>query len=142
MKKLSPTANSTLWEINVQKATNSDFVQFGIALDPADHVFIGGMFTGTVDFGGAPMTSDRAGGSTFNVDMLLAHLAPYGRRVWSASPSMAGTLGHQRVFDITRHPAGGSVIIGDFAGSLTLGGTTCVNTDGKNEDPFVVRYVP
>ncbi len=60
-----------------QYGTNSDFNVSSITTDRADSVVYGGGFTGTVDFGTGPLTTNDAdGGGAGNYDGVLAKLPP------------------------------------------------------------------
>ena len=98
---------------------------FGVGADPAGGVVIGGMFKGTLDFGGGA----RLVGTTnpYYTQGFVAKLDSSGRHVWSKK---FGTVAYANV---VRVDAASNVILGGaFLGSANLGSGT-VRSDGQGD---------
>ncbi|NUP04500.1 MAG: hypothetical protein HOW73_00375 [Polyangiaceae bacterium] len=86
---------------------------YGIATDAAGNVYITGVFSGTNDFGGGPLTSAD------HYDIFVAKLDPAGNHLWSKR--FGGTNG-QWSRKIAMTPGGNIVVVGDFYNTLDFGG--------------------
>jgi hypothetical protein len=85
----------------------------GIAVDGSGNVLLAGSFSGSVDFGGGPLTS--AGGS----DAFVAKFDPTGKHLWS---KRFGAVEEQSGRSITADAAGNVYVTGNFIGSVNFGG--------------------
>jgi hypothetical protein len=123
MAKLDPDGNC-LWS---KRFGDAGFQQnSAAAVDPGGNVFIAGILTGTVDFGGGPLTS--AGGQ----DVFVAKFDPLGNHLWS---KRFGDAGDQLAIEIAATDAGGVAVVGWFSGTLDFGGNPLTNAGGV--DAFV-----
>jgi hypothetical protein len=105
-------------------------VQSGAAV--AAHVggaVITGSFAGTTDFGGGVLTSAGA------TDVFLASYDYLGAFLWA---KRFGDAGAQAGVDIAVDKLGNLVVIGDFAGTIDLGGGAL--TSAGNTDVFVAKF--
>ena len=84
-----------------------------MAVDGSGNVFLAGSFSGSVDFGGGPLTS--AGSE----DVYIVKLGAAGEHVWSMR---AGDDESQAVTSLAVDGSGDLVVVGSFGGSLDLGG--------------------
>jgi len=93
-------------------------------------IFIGGMFTGTIDLGGGPLVS--VGG----YDMFLAKFDVDGDHLWSKR--FGDTASPQRISDLDVDVGGYVVICAGMPGSADFGGG--VLTSAGSYDVFVARF--
>ncbi|RLB61464.1 MAG: hypothetical protein DRI90_11310, partial [Deltaproteobacteria bacterium] len=84
-----------------------------VATDAYGNVVMAGEFTGTVHFGGDPLTSPPGNWSSF-----IVKLDAYGHHLWS---KVLGTVGLPLVTSLAVDPAGNIVVAGSFVDSLDLG---------------------
>lgn len=94
-------------------------------------IVLGGGFAGSVDFGLGNLLSN--GGS----DAYLARFDALGAPVWS---KRFGNAVDQVVSDVALDDQGNVVVIGDFSGSIDLGGGTLMSAGGT--DVFVAKFDP
>lgn len=99
----------------------------GVAVDPAGQVLLAGAFSGSVTLGD---TVTSAGGH----DALIAKLGADGTPLWSRS--LGGPL-DQRAHGVAVDAAGEAVVVGEFAGTVGIGGST-VGSAGAS-DAFVLK---
>lgn len=102
---------------------------YGIATDKAGNVLVTGSFSGTVDFGGGPLTS--AGGS----DIFVAKFDPSGNHLWS------GCFGGSNADEgqsITTDVAGAVLVTGYFSETADFGGNPLTSAGGS--DAFVAKF--
>jgi len=92
-----------------------------VTVDDAGCILLTGGFTGTVDFGGGPLTS--AGGQ----DIFLAKFDPDGNHLWSQN---FGDADYQFARGIAVDGAGNLVLTGYFSGNLDFGGGNLVSAGG------------
>jgi hypothetical protein len=102
-----------------------------VAVDKGGNIFITGAFTGTVDFGGGPLTS--AGDS----DIFLLKLDPTGKHVWS---KRYGGPDQQSSSGVAVDGAGNVYITGYYLGSVTFGGATFTKVGCCFEDVFLAKF--
>lgn len=88
---------------------------YGVDVDDAGNTVIAGTFSGTLDFGGAPLVS--AGGS----DVFIVKLDASCSHVWSYR---FGAAGDQLADDVAVDGAGNVTVFGTFTNTLNLGGAT------------------
>lgn len=98
------------------------------AIDDTDHIFLGGTFAGTVDFGDGSKTAD-------GLDCWVAKLDATGTVLWSRA---FGGPNSASIRDITTDDAGNVIVIGEFLGTLTAGGP--VHTASATPSLFIVKY--
>jgi hypothetical protein len=98
----------------------------GIALDGTGRIIVTGSFTGTMDFGGGPLTGAD--------DVFLASLGPDGAHLWSKA---FGDDAAQYARSVAADASGDIVVTGDFNGTLDFGGAPMTSVGVF--DSFVVR---
>lgn len=102
-----------------------------LVVDNSGNVYLTGSMSGTVDFGGGPLTS--AGGR----DVFLAKFDANGNHVWSK------IFGDESVFQfglgITLDGSGNVIITGYFTGDINFGGST-FSTPNNDENVFVAKF--
>lgn len=104
----------------------------GVAVGPRDEVVVTGSMFGTVDFGGAPLTS--AGDN----DVLVLKLDARGRHVWSRR---FGDAERQDGTSIAVDRWGMIAVTGFFRGSIRFGGCEALASAGT-EDIFLAELDP
>ena len=109
--------------------TSNDFAA-GLAADANGNVVLSGGFSGSVDFGGGPLTS--AGG----YDVFAMRLSPSGDHLWSRR---YGGTGDDSAAGMAVAANGDVVVTGTFNGTTNLGGGSL--TSAGSSDVFVARYV-
>jgi hypothetical protein len=118
------------WSQRFGGANNDDAE--GLVVDDDDNILLAGWYSGTVNFGGQPLTP--VGGN----DVFLAKYAPDGTHVWSQSRGGPGDL--DRAFGLTVDGTGSATIVGEFKPGADFGGGTLPNAGGI--DIFIARYDP
>ncbi len=101
-----------------------------VAVDGSGNVVMAGVFQGTIDLGGGPLTS--AGGS----DAFLARYSPAGAHLWSRR--FGGTSNFDAGNGVGVDDNGNVVLIGYFAGTVDFGAGPLTSAGSK--DAFVARY--
>ena len=84
-----------------------------VALDPSGNVAVAGYFSGTVDFGGGPMSS------LGSWDPFVAKYSSSGQYLWARGLGGGST---DEAFGIDTDPSGNVVVVGGFQGTMNLGG--------------------
>lgn len=112
-----------------------------VAVDGAGDVYIGGHFSGTVDFGGVSHTSWNGGmaGDGF----VAKYSGIDGSLVWvrKLSNTRVGTGGNPQVYDIATDDANNVYTTGIFNFDTDFGGVTLTaNGTGLEYDIFVAKY--
>jgi hypothetical protein len=102
---------------------------YAIAVDATDNIFLTGAFSGTVDFGGGPLTSM---GSS---DIVLAKYSSSGQHVWS---KQFGDSGQDVGYSIATDPSGNVALTGYFQGTVNFGGGP--TTSYGSLDTFVAKF--
>ncbi len=125
--KLSP-AGAHLWSKRFGDAMDQTGV--GVALDSAQNPVFTGVFSGTIDFGGASLTSQ--GG----IDVFFAKFDPSGNHLWSKAISGASSQG---LGTLTVDPADNVVIVGYAQGTVNFGGLNIASSAGPS-DAFLAKY--
>lgn len=123
--KLGPNGNH-LWsrrfgDASAQSAT-------GVAVDAIGNVLVTGYFSGTIDIGGATLTS--AGGQ----DVFVAMFDSNGNHVWS---KCFGNSSNQAGAGVAVDPSGNVLLVGTFSGSIDFGGGNL--TSAGSTDVFIAR---
>jgi hypothetical protein len=97
-------------------------------VDGAGNLIVAGLFTGTIDFGGASLTA-----TWFTTNMFVVKFHPTGAHLWSQKY----TGGLIEIAAVAGDPAGNVYITGYHSGSFDLGGGT-ITADFYNI--FLVKY--
>ena len=101
----------------------------GVTVDGSGNVFVTGLFRGTVDFGGGPLTG--AGPP----DIFLAKYDAGGAHVWS---KRFGATGADQGWSVSADGSGNVVATGRFVGTVDFGGGPL--TSAGSEDIFLAKY--
>jgi hypothetical protein len=102
-----------------------------VAADPSGNVVMTGVFEGTVNFGGGPLTS-----SGFR-DLFVVKFDADATHLWSRS---FGGSSFEREGDIAVDRSGNVAVTGSFPGTVDFGGGP-LTSDG-NYDAFLVKFGP
>jgi hypothetical protein len=100
----------------------------GVTADTAGNVLVTGYFYGSMNFGGAMLTS--AG----NSDIFVVKLDTAGNHMWS---KLFGDANGQSGYSITTDAMGNVLVTGSMAGTVDFGGGPLVGAGGS--DIFVVK---
>lgn len=111
-------AGNHLWS----KAAGTVAEARSVAADTAGNVFATGMFAGTIDFGGGPLTSDFT-------DAFLVKLGADGAHLWSLHFS---DKGGQEGMSVAVDGADNVVVAGSFWGAVDLGGGPITSNAGSS----------
>ncbi|MEO5727436.1 MAG: hypothetical protein ABI134_10585, partial [Byssovorax sp.] len=103
----------------------------GVTTDAAGDVYFSGYLFGTMNFGGAPLTS------VSGVDSYLVKLDPAGNHLWSMR---GGGTGDQAAIGVAVDQFGNVSLVGIAAGSGSFGGA--VLTSAGATDILVAKYDP
>ena len=130
LAKFAPNG-SHLWSKRFGNTT--DDVGAKLAVDASGNVVVTGVFSGTVDFGGGPLTSQA------QFDLFLAKFAPDGTHLWSkrfGSPSNnnEGVVAVAVAVDASRNV----LLTGHFQGTVDFGGGALTSVGPG--DVFVAKY--
>jgi fibronectin type 3 domain-containing protein len=108
---------------------SGDEVGYSLAVDTAGGLFLAGKFQGSVNFGGASLSS--AGGD----DIFLAKLSGAdGSHVWSKG---MGSTSSDAALGVDVDGSGNAVLTGYFTGTVNLGGASL---SGSGINVFVAKY--
>lgn len=118
-----------LWSRRFGDEATQQYVK--VAVDARGDIVLFGAFSGTLDFGGGPLTS--AGG----LDLFVAKLDALGEHVWSRR---AGDAAEQFATDVAFDASGRVLVTGRFEGKVDLGGGELTSAGGS--DVFVARFLP
>jgi hypothetical protein len=103
-----------------------------VALDANGNVFIASSFTGTVDFGGGPLTSVGA------MDIVVAKYSAAGVHQWS---KRFGNVNNDTSGGIAIDGSGNVLVTGSFVGNIDFGGGT-LWASFNGMDTFVLKLSP
>ncbi|MFT3765813.1 MAG: nucleotide-binding protein [Minicystis sp.] len=123
------TAGTFVWARSFGDGGNQ--VGNAVAVDEAYNAVITGSFSGTVDFGGGPLTSAGLG------DAFVARFDSTGSHVWSAR---WGDAKDQAGYAVAAFGAGQVYVAGTFDGTIDLGGATYTTMGGQ--DGWLVALDP
>jgi hypothetical protein len=126
--KLDPSGGH-LW--SKQFGANGYQTGYGVAMDPAGNVIVTGNFTGTMSFGGAPLTASGPG------DVFVVKLDGSGAHQWS---KRFGTSSGQVGYRVAVDGSGNVLLVGVFYGTIDFGGG--VLTSAGAGDIFVAKLDP
>jgi hypothetical protein len=101
------------------------------AIDGSGNVTVTGVFWGTADFGGGPLTA--AG----NGDVFLAKFDPTGNHIWS---KRFGDPGTQEIARMATDLPGNVLVTGGFQGTIDFGGGPLVSAG--DDDVFLAKFSP
>ena len=108
--------------------TTTDDYSYALAVDGSGNVILTGVFAGTVNFGGGPLTS--AGG----YDIFVASYDPDGAHRWS---QRFGSTSNDYGYGVAADAIGNVAVTGYFAGTVNFGGTALTSI---GNDVFVANY--
>lgn len=103
-----------------------------VAVDPFGNVVVVGYFRGTVNFGGADLTS---AGGPFDLDIFVAKFFSNGFHYWSQG---FGDASNQSASSVAVDAIGNVTITGDFYGAVDFGGGPL--TSAGAQDIFVASF--
>lgn len=106
---------------------------WSLAIDTNGDAAFGGDITGTVDFGGGPLTT------TGNADAFVAKLTASHTHVFSHSAGSA--MGYDVCYAVTSDSANNTIAAGRFNGTINFG-TSQLTASGPGGDLFVVKFQP
>ena len=104
-----------------------------VAVDGAGNIVVGGMFVGTADFGGGPVTASPHG------DIFIAKYSPTHALLWVNHYASSYTTSNE-VYGIAADAAGNVFVAGAFFGTINVGGANLVNGQVGYRDGFVAKY--
>ena len=117
-----------LWSQRFGDASTS--TAYGVAVDTSGSVVVVGNFTGTVNFGGGPLTS--AGG----LDIFVAKFSATGGYLWS---QRYGGSRDEYAYSVAVDSSGNVVVTGNFQGTVSFGGSSILSYGGSI-DMFLAKY--
>jgi hypothetical protein len=100
-----------------------------LSLDDSGNIAIGGYFSGTVDFGSGPITSQGSW------DAFAAKFTPSGATIWARD---LGGTNTDEVLGVATDANGNVVVVGAFKGTMDLGGGP-LSSNGY-WDGFAAKY--
>ncbi len=109
-----------------------------VAIDGAGNIVVGGVFTMTASFGGAPLSTPYPTSNATD-DVFLAKYTPNGDHVWSKEFLTSGVLG--KINAVAADATGNIAITGDFVGAADFGGGE-VWSNQASVDGFVAMLAP
>ncbi|APR82049.1 Hypothetical protein A7982_07398 [Minicystis rosea] len=112
-----------------QATIEGDISQVAVATDPAGNAIVAGVFNGTLDLGGGPLTSAQWGSA------FVLKLDPAGHHLWSRSIANAGHGPGLAVDGL-----GNILLTGGFRESLDVGGGPLPSAG--NVDVYVAKLSP
>ncbi|UCG53420.1 MAG: T9SS type A sorting domain-containing protein [Candidatus Latescibacterota bacterium] len=98
-------------------------------VDGSGNLIVAGLFTGTIDFGGATLSA-----SWFVTNMFVVKFHPTGAHLWSRKYTGGGSI---VITAVAADPAGNTILSGYHSGSFDFGGGT-LTADLYNA--FVAKY--
>ena len=125
---VKPCKGTLLWAKDFGNASGLDFAGATcVVVDASGNVLVGGLFAGTVDFGGGPFTSSG------DASIFLVKLDATSTHVWSEAFDVPAAA----VTGIVVDANGDVAITGYFLGVVDFGGGVLTALDG--EDVFVAK---
>lgn len=95
-----------------------------------------GKFVGSAGFGATTLTG---GGGSTGWDVFIAGLTPAGAFSWATAGTVGASGQKAGARSVATLPDGSAIVVGEFNGTLTLGGTTLATTGGW--DVFIARVM-
>lgn len=126
---LTRCAGRADWSIRAGSTTNDQGSV--VAIDATGNVIVGGIFRGTVNFGGQDLTSQGAS------DIFIAKYDATGAHIWSRR---YGSPDGEILNGLTTDSAGNILIAGGFSMTLNLGGQDLVS--GGGFDAYLAKLTP
>jgi hypothetical protein len=106
-----------------------------VAVDGSGDVLVTGLFEGTVDFGGGPLTS---GGGGFSIDIFLAKFSGVdGSHLWS---KRFGGGGFESGVAIAVDASANVLVMGFFLATVDFGGGPLTHAGGFSVDIFLAKF--
>lgn len=102
-----------------------------VTSDTAGNVLVTGSFSGTVDFGGGPLSTPAD-----DWDVFVAKYSPTGVHLWS---QRFGSTDLEEGVCIKTDPSNNVIVTGYFLGSVSFGGDPLVSV-GSDVDIFLAKY--
>jgi hypothetical protein len=102
---------------------------YGVAIDSCDRTVVTGIFHGTADFGGDPLTSDG------DMDAFIASYDETGAHSWSVR---FGGTGRDEAREIAIDDEGNIFVVGFFSDEVTFGPGDTVTAD--DVDAYVISF--
>jgi hypothetical protein len=106
---------------------------YSVAMDGAGDVVVTGDLSGTVDFGGGPLTSE------ISSDVFLAKFDAAGNHLWS---KRFGNWRWQIGTSVAMDESGNVVATGRFQGTVDFGGGLLTSARATSDDIFLVKFDP
>jgi hypothetical protein len=100
-----------------------------VAFDPSGNVFMTGVFEGTVDFGGGPLTSSGL------TDIYLVKFDTNGTHLWSQG---FGDTDWESGKSLSIDPSGDIIMTGNFNSTVDFGGGPLISAGGR--DIFLAKF--
>lgn len=119
---------SNAWSVGFANPTEQAIRS--VAVDSAGHVYAFGDFTGTVDFGGGPLTAEGD-----NHDVVLVKLDPFGAPIWAAH---WGDSSNQYATQVAVDANDDVFLLGRAFGKINFGGGT-LDAAGT-DDVFIAKF--
>lgn len=109
-----------------------------VAVDPSGHVAMAGYFSGAVDFGTGPLTSEHLPWLDANdfKDVVVARYDAGGAPVWARR---VGADADDRAYGVATDAAGNVAVTGSVSNYVNFGNGVVTGTGGSN-DAFVAVY--
>jgi hypothetical protein len=114
--------------------TNGGGTATSVAVDAAGNIIVTGTFTGTIDFGGGPLSAKGSSG------VFVVKRDSSGEHVWSKAFGGADVTSATAPVGLAMDASGNIVIAGQFDGSLDFGGGPLTTTG--DTDVFAVKLDP
>jgi len=125
----TPCVDTTAWSKRFGGVSDDQAAR--VAVDPQAAVIVAGIFYGTTNLGGTPLTS--AG----DMDIFLLKLDSMGTHVWSKS---FGDTTTDQAYGLATDASGNVILAGGFAASINFGGNTLYGSPGG--DLFLAKFAP
>jgi len=126
--KFDPDGNH-LWSQRFGDVDYQGLSPTEVSADGEGDVIVTGGFTGTMDFGGGPLTSVGGG------DIFVAKFDADGAHLWS---KQFGDAGMQNGLSVAADGSGNVIVTGHFFGTVDFGSGSF--TSAGNDDVFVVKF--
>jgi hypothetical protein len=126
------TAGAHLWSKSFGSSAGD--YGFSVAVDGYNDVILTGTFTGTIDFGGGPMSP--AGGG----DIFLAKYSSSGQYIWANHYGTTSTVASMS-YAVATDAGDNIVLTGNVTGNINFGTGYLLSYDGSS-DIFLVKFSP
>ncbi len=122
---------NAIWAKRIGGVLDEDV--YDVAVDAQGNIIVVGQFSGSVDFGGGPLTTPNG-----NSDIFVAKFDPNGAHLWSQRYGANGIDGARSV---AIDNLGNIVLTGSFQSTVDFGGGPFVSVGGSH-DIFVLALSP